>query len=49
MQSIVIAVFLLIQLPDVLWYWDAEVPKKSGAHMRAVPRLVMVEDEKKVK
>jgi hypothetical protein len=48
MQSIVIAVFLLIQLPDVLWYWDAEVPKKSGAHMGAVPGLVMVEDKKKV-
>jgi hypothetical protein len=48
-QSIVIIVFLLIQLPDVLWCWNAEVSKKSGVHGGVVPGLVMVEDEKKVK
>jgi hypothetical protein len=49
-QSIVLAVFLLINLSDVIWPWDAHVVSQmSCAHGESVPGLVVVEDEKKVK
>jgi hypothetical protein len=49
MQSIVLAVFLLVQLSDVIWPWDAQARTKSCAHGESVPGLVVVKDERKVK
>jgi hypothetical protein len=49
MQSIALATFLLIQLADVIWPWDAQVSQKSCTHGESVPRLVVAEDEKKAK
>ncbi len=47
MHSIVLTAFLLIQLSDVIWPWDAITPTESFARGKSVPGLVVVDDERK--